>query len=69
MAKVERVQHSYDAELAEQGLRRCYRIDYTDDCKPIHRECIIKIEDYTLERTPWWKKKTQKSKRSKSSKV
>jgi hypothetical protein len=69
MAKVERPQQSYDLELAEKGLRRIYRIEFTDDFKPIHREHIIKIDEYIVERTPWWKKKTQKSKRSKSSKA
>jgi hypothetical protein len=65
MAIVERPQQSYDLELAEKGLRRIYRIEFTDDFKPIHREHIIKIDEYTVERTPWWKKPTQKKTRSK----
>jgi hypothetical protein len=69
MAKIERPQHVYDAELAEKGLRRIYRVEFTDDFKPIHRECIINIKDYAEERTPWWKQKAPKSKRSKPSKA
>jgi hypothetical protein len=61
MAKVERPQHVYDAELAEKGLRRIYRIEFTDDFKPIHREMIIKIAEFTAERIPWWKQKKKKS--------
>jgi hypothetical protein len=69
MAKIERPQHVYDTELAEKGLRRIYRIEFTDDFKPIYRELIIKLEEFTAERTPWWKQKAPKSKRSKPSKV
>ena len=69
MGKVERPQHVYDAELDEKGLRRTYRVEFTDDFKPVHRELIVKIADFTAERTPWWKRKAPKSKRSKPSKA
>ena len=69
MAKVERLQHVYDAELAENGRCRTYGADYTDDFKPIYRELTIKLEEFTTERTPWWKRKAPKSKRSKPSKA
>lgn len=68
MAKVERPQHVYDAELAEKGRCRIYGTDYTDDCKPIYREHVIKLTEFTTERTPWWKRKATKSKRSKTTK-
>lgn len=66
MAKVERPQHVYDAELAEKGRSRTYRADYTDDCKPIYRELTIKLEEFTTERTPWWKRKAPKRTRLKN---
>ena len=69
MAKVERPKQVYDLELAEQGLKRIYNVEYTEDYKPIHRELIIKIAEFTAERTPWWKQKAPKSKRSKPSKA
>jgi hypothetical protein len=63
MAKVERPQHVYDAELAEKGRCRIYRTDYTDACKPIYRELVIKLAEFTREKTPWWKRKKTKGKK------
>jgi hypothetical protein len=68
MGKVQRTQQSYDADLVEQGLRRSYRMDITEDGQPIYREHTVKIADYTEDKTPWWKN-TQKKKLSKSSKA
>jgi hypothetical protein len=69
VGKVQRTQQSYDADLVEQGLRRSYRMDITEDGQPIYREHTVKIADYTEDKTPWWKQNTQKKKRSKSSKA
>ena len=69
MGKVQRTQQNYDADLAAQGLRRSYLMDCSDDGKPIYREHTVKIADYAEDKTPWWKKQTQKKKLSKSSKA
>lgn len=69
MAKVSRPQESYDAELAEKGLRRYLQADFNDDGLLTYRERTVKIADYKEDKTPWWKQNTQKKKRSKSSKA
>lgn len=69
MAKVNRIQHHFDQELAEKGLKRIYRMEVTKNGQPVYREQIIKNEEYTIDRKPWWKQDTQKKKRSKPSKA
>jgi hypothetical protein len=68
VAKVQRTQESYDADLAEQGLRRVLYPETNEDGLIAYRERTIKIKDYTEDKTPWWKN-TQKKKPSKSSKA
>jgi hypothetical protein len=68
VAKVQRTQESYDADLAEQGLRRVLYPETNEDGLIAYRERTIKIKDYTEDKTPWWKN-TQKKKPSKPSKA
>lgn len=69
MAKISRPQESYDAALAEKGLRRYLQAEVNEDGLLTYRERTIKIADYVEDKTPWWKQNTQKKKRSKSSKA
>jgi hypothetical protein len=63
MAKINRVQHSFDQELAEQGLKRIYRMEIAESGQPVYREQIIKISDYQTPAKPWWKEDTKKKKK------
>ena len=69
MVKVARPQQSYDAELAEKGQRRCYRTEFTNDCRPIYREYIMETAQFAAEKIPWWKKPTAKKLRPKTPKT
>lgn len=69
MVKIVRHQQSYDAELAEKAQLRCYRVDLAENGKPIYREHIMPIVQFTTEKTPWWKKPAPKKTRSKPSKA
>lgn len=60
MAKINRIQHSFDQELAEQGLKRIYRMEMTEAGQPVYREQIIKISDEQKPIKPWWKAETKK---------
>lgn len=63
MPKVSRPQESYDAELAEKGLRRYLQAEVNDDGLLTYRERIIKIADYAENKTPWWKRDRQRKKK------
>lgn len=60
MGKIKRTQESYDADLAEQGLRRVLQAEINQDGLIVYRERTIKIKDHTENEIPWWKKGKRK---------
>lgn len=62
MAKINRIQHSFDQELAEKGLKRIYRMEMTEKGQPVYREQIIEISEDQNPAKPWWKEDTKKKK-------
>jgi hypothetical protein len=65
MAKVTRIQHVFDQELAEKGLKRIYRMEMTEKGQPVYREQIIEISEDQTPAKPWWKVDTKKKKAKK----
>lgn len=58
--KVRRVQESYDAELAAQGLRRSTNTEWiatVSGVRPLYREIVVEQALFTDNRTPWWQQK------------
>lgn len=62
MAKINRIHHSFDQELAEQGLKRVYRMEMAECGQPVYREHIIKISEDQKPAKPWWKEDAKKKK-------
>lgn len=57
MVKIARPKQSYDSDLAAQGLIRTYRSDMDPSGRPVYRELILKCDEFTTDRRPWWKSK------------